>query len=748
MRLFPRLLVIFLTLTLVPLGFVGTLVFINARIHIQDSMVHSLEAIADFSVGRVENFISGQRQELESLRSLALIRKQTAVLKRHLNDRSSAEFTKATDALDDHFENYHVHSHKAMVLYDDGGRLIYTDSEAWNGMLGLKPEGAMEESFGQGSKGFFFGPVFKDVQNAFPGMWISAPVMAGEKLLGVVAMQINLRELLEKLAGRRGLGESGEVLLGLMQQDEALFLTRLRHYPDTPFLSKSRALPITRAASGKDGKGISQDYRGRQVIAVWRHISAPGWGLVVKIDTAEALHPIYELRRIALLVGLIALLFGMLMAWVMARSISVPVRKLARGAAMVGAGNLDYRLDMPGEGEFSDLAASFNMMAADMKKVMDERGFIMAELAASEERFRTMVASLTGVVYSCRNDQCRTVEFVSAGIESITGAPVSDFLNGSQNLVKITHPNDLERVRQAILNAVRNAEPYLLEYRIVDAGTNVHWVLDRGQVAVHENRPVLLNGVMIDISGQKRAEEELRASYRKLKQSQDASFNIMEDLEHQRDALRKALEEREVLLREIHHRVKNNMQIISAMLELQAGYTTDSQVHEFFKDSQARIKSMALVHEKLYRLESLSRIDFGEYIKDLVDSIMLQYPGVLENSAVNIDAGNIMLSIDKAIPCGLIVNELVSNIFKHAFPDKRRGKVEISMREDENSAIILTVKDNGIGLPKDLDIHSGKTFGMYIVHSLAERQLGGTIKTGNRHGASFVIRFGKEDLDE
>lgn len=748
MHLFPRLLIIFLTLILIPMVFVTTLIFTNARSHIRDIRIHSLEAIADFRVGSIERFEADQRLHLKELQKQWIIQSKLPVLERHLDNQSAPSFLEATRVLKQHFDQFRqYHDHDAVVVFDSSGRIAYSDIETQGSMPGLKTSGLMAQIFKQAKGGIYFGPVQKSAGRNDASQWIGLPVMVRGRFLGAIALQVSLQELLVKFNSRKGLGDSGEVVAGYLQGEELLLINALRHESAATFLSPKK-IPVFRAAGGQNGFGLMRDYRNKEVIAVWRHIPSLRWAVVVKIDADEAFHPVYELRRISVLIGLIALMFGILMAWVLARTIASPVNKLARGAAIIGSGQLDYRLDIPGEGEFSDLAGSFNRMAEDMSKAMDERVRIMTDLAASEERFRTMVASLSGVVYACSADLDRSVEFVSTGIKSISGIPLADFLSGSQNISGIMHSDDLERVHNKIQGAIREMEPYTLEYRIVDTEGKTHWVLDRGRAVHTSGSSLLLYGVMVDISGQKLAEEELRASYRKLKQSRDASFNIMEDLEHQRDALRKALEEREVLLREIHHRVKNNMQIISAMLELQAGYTTDNHIHEFFEESQARIKSMALVHEKLYRQESLSRINFGEYMQDLVDGIMAQYPPVLEKSAVNIDVGNIMLPIDKAIPCGLIVNELVSNIFKHAFPDKRSGRVEISMQEAENSAIILTVKDNGIGLPKDMDIHSGKTFGMYIIHSLAERQLGGSIEMSNTHGTSFIIRFSREDRDE
>ena len=749
MRLFPRLLIIFLTLIVIPLSFVATLVFTNASAHIEASMVHSLEAIADFRKASIDSFVADQRRRLEDLQGHWLIESKLPILSRHLGDQSSPSFIEATEALDKHFEQFQEHhDHNAVLMFDAEGRMVYSDQEEHRGMLGLRPMGQMLQSWEQGKKGVFFGPMIGHGENGGSRLWASVPIAARGRLLGVVAHRINLSEVVAKLNTRTGLGETGEILAGFVQDEEVILVNSFRHDPVASSLpSRRAALPLVAAAFGEDGAGISRDYRNHEVLAVWRYVPSLNWGMVAKIDVEEALHTVYELRQIALLIGLIALAFGILMAWVMARPLAAAVQQLMHGARMIGSGDLDYRLEIPDQGEFSELADSFNQMAGEMQQATDERIRILADLQSSEDRFRTMVGNVTGVVYRRTNDEGWTMEFISDGIEELSGYPASDFF-GKRGYVDIVHPDDLEFVRREIDAAVGKREPYSLKYRIIDTVGKSCWVMERGQSVFAEGGAMFLDGVIIDISEQVRAEDELHAAYERLKNTQKASMNIMEDLERQRDALRQALEEREVLLREIHHRVKNNMQVISAMLELQGRYSNDSRAQEFFKDSQARIQSMALVHEKLYRLESLSRIDFGNYLRDLLDHIMNQYPGVVEREAVHIDVEQIMLPIDKAIPCGLIVNELITNTFKYAFPDKRQGRIDIAMHEQEGGAIILTVKDNGIGLPAGLDIAAGKTFGMYIVHSLVERQLAGSIEMNNEHGASFVIRFNKGSNDE
>ena len=235
-----------------------------------------------------------------------------------------------------------------------------------------------------------------------------------------------------------------------------------------------------------------------------------------------------------------------------------------------------------------------------------------------------------------------------------------------------------------------------------------------------------------------------------------------------------SLKEKELLLREIHHRVKNNMQVISSMLRLQSKYIDNKRDLEIFKDCRNRIKSMALIHEKLYKSKDMARIDFKLYIRDLAKELYRSY--VVDRSiiALNFDVENIFLGIDTAIPCGLIVNELIANSLKHAFPGNRKGEISIILRftplnktADEvgskvkevddsglktpsaNASLTglmdkkyfeLVVSDNGIGLPKDLNLKDTGSLGLELVHTLTE-QLHGEIEVIRTEGTKFKIKF-------
>ena len=204
--------------------------------------------------------------------------------------------------------------------------------------------------------------------------------------------------------------------------------------------------------------------------------------------------------------------------------------------------------------------------------------------------------------------------------------------------------------------------------------------------------------------------------------------------------IKASLREKEVLLREIHHRVKNNMQVISSLMALQAGYTTDETSNQMFRESQNRIRSMALVHELLYQSDDLAKIDFVEYVHKLTRHLLHSYLADVSRIKLDIISDAVFLDVDMAVPCGLIINELISNALKHAFPNNRSGSLSVELRTDGNGLHTILVRDDGIGIPPNLDVHKTESLGLQLVTSLAG-QLNATIGLLRYKGTTFEIRF-------
>lgn len=270
---------------------------------------------------------------------------------------------------------------------------------------------------------------------------------------------------------------------------------------------------------------------------------------------------------------------------------------------------------------------------------------------------------------------------------------------------------------------------------------------EKGQL--EDSQHAVLN-ILEDFSGEKD----------RLEGTQKAMLNLLEDFDVERAKteainrelsdnearLRLTLNEKENLLKEIHHRVKNNLQIIHSMLNLQMSYVQDENAIELFKESQNRVYSIALIHERLYQSDSMVKIDFPEYIQSLTSTLFHSY-GVSERTITpKIDVQSVALDIDTLIPCALIITELISNSLKHAFSGllphgDMQGEVRVGLRCDVDDRLILTVGDNGPGLPDGLDIEKSKSLGLKLVNVLV-KQLRGTIQSvKGGTGTEYIITF-------
>jgi len=221
------------------------------------------------------------------------------------------------------------------------------------------------------------------------------------------------------------------------------------------------------------------------------------------------------------------------------------------------------------------------------------------------------------------------------------------------------------------------------------------------------------------------------------------SFHIYSDISKRKrseEHMMSSLLEKEMLLKEIHHRVKNNLQVISSLLYVQSKFIKDPQTMNIFLECQNQVKSIALIHEKLYHTSNLSRIDFDKYLKTLIPHLFKTFGVKPDKVSLRIKAENIFLSADTAIPCGLIINELVTNSLKYAFPAYRKGIINIELIYHNDNKMTLIVRDNGIGLPKTIDVDSTETLGLQLVTTLV-KQLDGTIETNSEGGTEFKITF-------
>jgi two-component sensor histidine kinase len=220
-------------------------------------------------------------------------------------------------------------------------------------------------------------------------------------------------------------------------------------------------------------------------------------------------------------------------------------------------------------------------------------------------------------------------------------------------------------------------------------------------------------------------------------------FSVYRDITSfkcEEDEIKRALKEKVTMLKEIHHRVKNNLQIAASLLRLQSGYVKDEESRQYFQDSQNRIRSMAIVHEKLYRSDDFESIDLKLYVNRLIEDLIDSLNVNRRLTEVNTEIDDIKLELDRTIPIGLIINEIITNSFKYAFPKGKKGKVNLKISNDtSNHQLVINIGDNGSGLPQGFDPQKLNSLGIQLVYTLAEGQLSGNVKLCGKKGTKYEI---------
>jgi len=595
----------------------------------------------------------------------------------------------------------------------------------------------------------------------------------------------------------RELGRTGEITVARKNGDQIEFLLNRRYPNEQPLQSipyaSHLAEPSRRALKGGSGTLVGLDYRGRKVLAAYAYARTLDLSVVAKIDLSEIRAPFIRAIMISGAAALLAIVFGAALFFRVTNPIVLRlaesekkyrhlIETLQEGIwaideksnttfinpkmfemlgytqeEMIGKHlfsfmdergvelakeNLDRRKrGIREQHDFEFITKSGKRITTTLETapLTDDRGRYSGALAgviditqrkraeealrSSEEKFRSIIEqSSDGIVLT--DDRGKVIEW-NRGAERIMGLHRLDVLGSTLWDVQFMTAPQSQRSEEAY----QQLKSMLSEFFETRKASWLNHIVET-EIQRLDDKHRTIQSIVFPIQ----LEHEFMAG------------SIIRDVTENKETeakLKSLVAEKELLLREIFHRVKNNFQIIASLLNLQSQNVSDPKALEVFRESRDRIRTMSLIHERLYRTESLSGIDFGDYAHSLAIELYHSYAADPSKILLKVDAKKVTLGLDSAIPCGLIVNELVSNCLKYAFPKdwEKKGRIEIVLRQSAKGMVKLTVADDGKGLPEDLDIRRTKSLGLHLVAMLAEQQLHGKLRVERGNGTRYTIEF-------
>ena len=681
-----------LTISLIPLLFVGsaTVYFVgkDAEHKAKNKLLATVTEITD----QIDDYFTGISEDMEFI-AMHIDREE---LRSKMNRRLLSEFTSS------HLDIYTVwvvdNEGRNTVLFSRSEMLVSerTDTPAYDRISGQEGAGVVWHATEQDAFGEHF--AVASIPIRYPWQTRSEGFMFFKIQMESLQQAIRLFES-EGAEYAYVVNDAGH-LIAHTDRSQVLAGADMSHHPEVKLMLEY----------GSDDPGphiyIHEEPGTEGFIASYKKLAPLNWGVVVEKSRKD----VYRIRKqlIWLTAGgfILVIVFVIPLAVVFSYRLTKPIGRLMKTATELSAGNQNVRAEIGVRNEIGVFAETFNMMVDIQQKTSDE-------LTQEKERLLVTLRSIGDAVIATDTDG-----------KILLLNRVAEELTGWENEHAVGQP------LQDVFNIIN-------EYTREQCLNPVEKVLESGIVVGLANHTALISR-----DGSEKSIADSGAPIRDKDGNIIGVVLVFRDITEERlaeEKIIKSLKEKEVLLKEVHHRVKNNMAIIASLLKLQAGYVEDDKYLTMFKECQGRITSMALVHEKLYQTEDFAQIDLNEYILSLVQSIRNTF-GSSREYYINTEIDAIFLDIDILIPCGLIINEILTNSFKHAFNGEKSAEINITMKRLENKDIVLTISDNGKGLPDDFDIKGSTGLGFQLINGLT-KQIGGTMEVNSGQGAEFKLVF-------
>ncbi|HNW30131.1 MAG TPA: histidine kinase dimerization/phosphoacceptor domain -containing protein [Spirochaetota bacterium] len=717
-----KLIVSFLAIALIPMLILSV---IDSRIifgAIRKNSLQAMQDVASLNAMEIEAFIDAN---LNNVRTESLIPTFRSYLEAPV--RGGYYEGVARDILSALKKRDQVNILSYSLHGPDGRALISTTIEETDTSAGCS------EAFRKASAGGL--PVVSDVEfhstPPVPSLFFSSPVRSDEgATIGYLVVRYNAA-VLQRIIHRNTLvsGEKSSVMLiddaaiqlgnsawakdlyrpmVRLGSERVMQLKKIKRLPadirDTP---AGRYGELEKWFAGKPRHSSFVEYLGidssipMQCVAA--SVSIKPWHVICFRPEDDFLAAVRQQRAVTILALLFCSLAVTGIAFFIAKTISRPIIRLTSVADRIGRGDLQEKVLVSGADEIGRLGVAFNRMTENLNESR-------SRLLEATLRLHVILDTIPDAVFV--HDVKGNILDVNRSTGMMYGFTLDEMLKLSMASLSGVG-SSMDMALQRLANAQQNgSDDFEWTARKKD-GTEFPVMIRLRSMRIGEED--LLIAVVTDVTELKKSEEEIKSS----------------------------LKEKETLLRELYHRTKNNMQVISSLLRLQRSRLKNQEASDLFMEMENRIQSMALVHQKLYQSQTLSRIDLKDYIADLAGLILKSYQVSSGKVAVRLEMVSVPVLIDTAIPCGLIVNEMISNSLKYAFPGERTGELRIEL-EKKDETITLTVSDNGIGFPDGLNPRDTETLGLKNIIGLAEFQLGGTVDISSRDGVMCRIEFREE----
>ncbi|MFQ5688184.1 MAG: PAS domain S-box protein, partial [Candidatus Scalindua sp.] len=748
-----RLLVFGLGISLIPISIITTIYYLNARGTLKNQILQDFKAIAESKKTHIISIMHAKKIRAVDFSSDGFIRDSLEIIIQSGGDGD------AVVNLNKHLTDNKMPLDPHIAVIDVVGVDGTVISSTTEMLIGQKlSDNENFQQLGNGAYGdaYIKEPCYSPLHSRLE-IVASAPLFlrSGGRFIGSIMIHYDSSVLNSITNDHAGMGETGEVYI--VNRDKKM-LTVSRFVENAVLNQVVDTEPMRRISEGSNNEmmGIYSGYRGVQVVGVSVNIPEYGWTLLVEMDKAEALAPLKGLGIIVLIVGGVSGAAATGVGIIFSLSTAKPINKLKDATDRVANGNLKHRVDIDRRDEIGALAGSFNKMADGLEQLtgsleqrVDER---TSELADANRQLRKLSCAVEQspsliMITNVEGD----IEYVNPKFPQFTGYSAKEVIGKNPRILKSgkTTPQEYKY----LWNTIKSGREWYGEFCNKKKNGELYW--ESASISpIRNSKGVITHFVAVkeDITERKEMEEKLKLFNKQLEQSvaertgelSRRNRELQAQISERRKAeerIKTSLKEKVILLREIHHRVKNNLQIISSLLDMSSMQTQNQEAIDLFADSRNRVNAMSLIHSQLYRSERFDHIDMEKHIQELT-RYLLQIYAMEKTIELDINSTGMYFDIEQAIPCALILNELITNICKHAYREGQKGRVSITMQKQGGDTVLLRVKDDGVGIPEGFNIEEVKSLGLSLVRNLVYKQLKGRIKVKKMNmDTEFLVNF-------